>query len=242
MNNMKTYEEIVDAKLVAYTQMDPDYGVPLADAQELIAYCAKVSNPSSIKQEDMENSERLIKFLMKHSHWSPLEMVNAVVRIDTTRDIGRQLIRHPTFRFQEFSQRYAAALTGDDQGIQLVKSEARLQDHKNRQNSIELKDSDLTTSERILLKSWWNDVQEELANYIDVYYQKALDKGLAKETARKLLPEGMTTTTMFVNGTLRSWIHYADLRMGNGTQKEHILIAKAAAEAIHKIFPMMEKL
>lgn len=235
---MKNYEEIVDAKLVAYTQMDPEYGVPLADAQELIAYCAKVSNPDSQTQADMENSERLIKFLMKHSHWSPLEMVNAVLRINTTRDIGRQLIRHPTFRFQEFSQRYAAALTGDDQGIQLVKSEARKQDHKNRQNSIALGES-IGDQE---LRKWWNDIQEVVACTTEVFYQKAIDKGLAKETARKILPEGMTTTTMFVNGTIRSWVHYADLRLGNGTQKEHVLIAKAAAEAITKIFPMMEEL
>jgi thymidylate synthase (FAD) len=241
-NERKKYEEIVDAKLVAYTQVDPDYGIDLCDAQSLIAYCAKVSNPSSAKQEDLQNSDKLIKYLMKNSHWSPLEMVNAVLRLETTRDIGRQIIRHPTFRFQEFSQRYAAALTGDDQGIQLVLSEARLQDPKNRQNSIDISESDLETPERILLRDWWEDAQKGIADYAEFTYQKAIDKGLAKETARKILPEGLTTTTMFVNGSIRSWIHYADLRKGNGTQKEHVMIAKAAAKAITKIFPMMEEL
>lgn len=243
MQYTKNYEEVADAKLFAYTQLDPDYDrAELADMQELVAYCAKVSNPSLAKQADMSRSDKLITYLINNSHWSPLEMCDAVLEITTTRDIGRQIIRHPTFRFQEFSQRYAEALTEDDQPIEFVLSEARLQDHKDRQNSIPLDESDLTVSERILLRAWWHDAQQNIAEYAQVYYKEALSKGLAKETARKILPEGLTTTRMYMKGSIRSWIHYAHLRKGNGTQREHILIAEAAAKAITKVFPMMEKI
>ena len=242
-HHYQNYEEIASARLFSYTQLDPDYDTAeLKDMQELIAYCAKVSNPSLDKQADMTNSERLINYLIKNSHWSPLEMVDATLIIETTRDIGRQMIRHRTFGFQEFSQRYAEALTEDDQAIKFVLSEARLQDHKNRQNSIPLKESDMELSDRILLDAWWHDAQRGIAEYAQAIYKAAINKGLAKETARKVLPEGLTTTRMFMKGSIRSWIHYAQLRKANGTQKEHMLIANAAAEAISKVFPMMEKI
>lgn len=236
---MKDYDQIVSAKLVAYTQLDPDYDVPLADAQELIAYCAKVSNPSMAKQADMENSDKLIKYLVKHAHWSPLEMVDAVLEIVTTRDIARQMLRHKSFSFQEFSQRYAAALTGEDQGIELVLSDARRQDEKNRQNSIKL--DIYTNQEDWKLQRWWLSKQRDIALLVHETYAEALIKGLAKETARKILPEGMTTSKVYMKGSIRSWIHYLELRKANGTQLEHQMIARGCSEVISKIFPMMEE-
>jgi len=228
---MKTYNEIVSAKLFSYTQPDPDYKVDLSDVKELVAFSAKVSNASLSKQADLKNSDKLIDYLIKHSHWSPLEMADATVEYVTTRDIGRQIIRHPTFRFQEFSQRYAEALTSEGQDVELVLSEARLQDVKNRQNSIEIPYSDWR-------HDWWEDAQEKIATLVSQTYRDAIDNGLAKETARKILPEGMTTTRAFMKGSIRSWIHYLDLRQGNGTQKEHIVLATEIHKAINKVFPM----
>lgn len=199
----------------------------IEDAQDLIAYCARVSNPSN--QFNTETGEKLIKYLIKHRHWSPLEMCNATIGIDTTRDIAHQIIRHASFRFQEFSQRYAdPAAFGD----QFVIREARLQDEKNRQNSIETND--------IELQAWWDAQQKFMIESAKRIYQEAIERGIAKEQARVILPEGNTKTRLYMNGTLRSWVHYIELRSGNGTQKEHMEVARAVAEAISKIFPMID--
>lgn len=203
----------------------PDY---LRTPQELVAYCARVSNPSN--QLNAETSEKLIKYLIKHQHWSPLEMASACLEIETTRDIARQILRHRSFSFQEFSQRYA----DPTKDLEFVYREARLQDTKNRQNSIE------TTDET--LKNIWKIKQRDLANHALETYKWAIDNGLAKEVARAVLPEGLTMSRMYMNGTLRSWIHYIQLRSANGTQKEHMEIAKACALAITKIFPLTKEL
>ena len=191
--------------------------------QELVAYCARVSNPAN--QQNTETNEKLIRYLIKNNHWSPLEMVNICLEIETTRDIARQMLRHRSFSFQEFSQRYAVADLG------FVTREARLQDKKNRQNSIETEDSDLEEK--------WDSVQELLGDHAEAAYKWALDHGIAKEQARSVLPEGMTKSRMYMNGTLRSWVHYIQLRSGNGTQKEHREIALKCAEQIATIFPMI---
>lgn len=232
---MNRYEDIVDAKLYSYTQVDESQYPFVENVQDLIAYCAKVSNPSSEHHEDLKTSEKLIKNLIEWSHWSPLEMADITLDITTTRDIGRQIIRHPSFRFQEFSQRYAEALTDTDQGIQLVMSEARLQDKKNRQSSIELPKGDG-------IQKWWDRRQSELALEVTNVYNAAIHLGIAKEVARKILPEGMTTTRMFMKGSIRSWIHYIETRQANGTQKEHVLLARCCAEAISKVFPMAKEI
>ena len=215
-------------KLISYTQPDPDWEVEGIDnLQELIAYCARVSNPAN--QVNTETSERLIKYLLKHKHFSPLEMVNACIEIETTRDIAHQIVRHRSFAFQEFSQRYAEVGELSDT---FVKREARLQDTKNRQASVETDD--------YLLTSKWNELQDRVIHEARCAYDWAIENGIAKEqAARAVLPEGCTKTRLYMNGTLRSWVHYIELRSANGTQKEHAEIAKACAVEIAKIFPMI---
>tara|TARA_B100001287_G_C22642200_1_gene510749 strand:- start:517 stop:1188 length:672 start_codon:yes stop_codon:yes gene_type:complete len=222
----------MEVKLISYSkasefQTYPD-GQPL-NCQDLIAYCARVSNPSN--QMNKETSEKLIKYLVKHQHWSPLEMVSACLEIKTTRDIAHQIVRHRSFSFQEFSQRYADP---EDQGDMFEYSEARLQDPKNRQNSIEIEDAELQRQ--------WTNRQEEVALAAKYAYDWAIEQGIAKEQARKVLPEGLTKTTLYMNGTLRSWVHYIELRGANGTQKEHMDIAHACADVISNIFPLAKEL
>jgi thymidylate synthase (FAD) len=203
------------------------------NVQELIAFCARVSNPSN--QLNTETSEKLINYLVKHAHWSPLEMVSACVEITTTRDIARQILRHRSFAFQEFSQRYADPTT--DLSFEL--REARLQDTKNRQNSVELNMED---SEHRELVRIWNEKQHAVIKAARDAYTWAVQNGIAKEQARAVLPEGNTVSRLYMNGTLRSWIHFIELRAGNGTQKEHQLVALACAKVIAEIFPMAERL
>ena len=216
----------MNVKLINYSQ-SPD-GMNLL---EQVAFAARVSNPSN--QNNTETAEKLVRYLIKHQHWSPLEMVSVCLEIDTTRDIARQILRHRSFSFQEFSQRYARA---DDLGFEL--RDARLQDTKNRQNSIEM---DLTTDEQRQLAYQWENLQNDLLKRTKDVYTWALDKGIAKEQARAVLPEGNTKSRMYMNGTLRSWVHYIQLRSGNGTQKEHRDIALACADAIEPIFPMIKE-
>lgn len=196
--------------------------------QDLVSYCARVSNPAN--QENRETNEKLVRYLMGHQHWSPLEMVSICLEIETTRDIARQILRHRSFSFQEFSQRYAVA----DLGMEY--KEARKQDTKNRQNSIEIDASDETDA---ALQDKWTTLQAEVAEKTKDVYHWALENGIAKEQARAVLPEGMTVSRMYMNGTLRSWVHYIQLRSGNGTQKEHREVAVACAKAIEPIFPMI---
>jgi len=203
------------------------------NVQELIAFCARVSNPSN--QLNTETSERLINYLVKNSHWSPLEMVSACVEITTTRDIARQILRHRSFAFQEFSQRYADPTT--DLSFEL--REARLQDVKNRQNSVEL---NMENSEHRELVRMWNEKQHAVIRAARDAYTWAVQNGIAKEQARAVLPEGNTVSRLYMNGTLRSWIHFIELRSSNGTQKEHQVVALACAKAIAAIFPMAERL
>jgi len=216
-------------KLVSYsTPTDEFLNEGIDNAQELVAFCARVSNPSN--QLNTETSEKLIKYLIKNAHWSPLEMVSACLEIETTRDIARQILRHRSFSFQEFSQRYANPV----KDLEFVTREARLQDLKNRQNSIENDDEEIS--------NMWIEKQEHLINEARETYNWAIENGIAKEQARAVLPEGNTVSRMYMNGTLRSWIHYIELRSGNGTQKEHMEIALACAEVITKIFPMSKNL
>ena len=200
------------------------------NCQDLIAFCARVSNPSN--QMNTETSAKLIKYLVKNAHWSPLEMVNACLEIETTRDIAHQIVRHRSFSFQEFSQRYA---NPEDMADTFQTREARLQDAKNRQNSIEIDiDSDLHDE--------WSRQQRKVIDQARIAYEWAIHNGIAKEQARVVLPEGCTKTRLYMNGTLRSWIHYIELRSANGTQKEHMDIAKECAVVIAKIFPLMEEI
>ena len=216
-------------KLVSYSTPTREFlNEGIDNAQELVAFCARVSNPSN--QINTETSEKLIKYLIKNAHWSPLEMVSACLEIETTRDIARQILRHRSFSFQEFSQRYANPV----KDLEFVTREARLQDLKNRQNSIENKDEEIS--------NMWIEKQEHLINEAKETYNWAIENGIAKEQARAVLPEGNTVSRMYMNGTLRSWIHYIELRSGNGTQKEHMEIAVACAEVIAKIFPMSKNL
>jgi len=220
----------MNVKLVSYSQPSEEFKAEgLNDAQELIAFCARVSNPSN--QMNKETSEKLIKYLIKHAHWSPLEMVSACLEIDTTRDIAHQVVRHRSFSFQEFSQRYA---NPEDMGNMFELSEARLQDEKNRQNSIETDD--------VLLQTHWEQQQKRIIDLSKEVYDWALERGIAKEQARKVLPEGLTKTRLYMNGTLRSWVHYIELRGANGTQKEHMEIAHACAKVIAEIFPLAKEL
>ena len=209
-------------ELISYSQSPPRENNG-KDLQGLVAYCARVSNPSN--QSNTATNERLIDYLIKHDHWSPLEMVHICLEIETTRDIARQILRHRSFSFQEFSQRYAVA----DLGMET--REARLQDTKNRQNSIETDDPKLQE---------WTYIQETIAEKSREAYQWALEKGIAKEQARAVLPEGMTVSRMYMNGTLRSWLHYIQLRSGNGTQKEHREVALECAKVIATVFPLIE--
>ena len=195
------------------------------DLLQLVAYCARVSNPGN--QNNEKTAEKLVKYLIKHKHWSPLEMVSVCLEIDTTRDIARQILRHRSFTFQEFSQRYA----DPTEDLSFVTREARLQDNKNRQNSIDIPMEDS-------INYVWESYQEVIIERCKQAYKWAIEAGIAKEQARAVLPEGLTKSRMYVNGTLRSWIHYMDLRSGNGTQKEHAEIAKACAEVIYKLFPV----
>lgn len=217
------------ARLISYSQPQEGDLYVGEDAQELIAYCARVSNPSN--QLNSETSEKLIRYLIKHAHWSPLEMVSACLEIDTTRDIAHQIVRHRSFSFQEFSQRYADPA---EFGNQFVTREARLQDFKNRQNSIE--------TENVELHHEWMEQQEKVIAAAKEAYDWAIANDIAKEQARAVLPEGCTKTRLYMNGTLRSWVHYIELRSANGTQKEHMDVAKACAVEIAKIFPLMETL
>ncbi len=213
-------------KLVSYSKPSDDFEAEgLENVQDLIAFCARVSNPSN--QMNKKTAEKLIGYLIKWGHWSPLEMVNACLEINTTRDIAHQIVRHRSFSFQEFSQRYADP---DDQGQLFEYSEARLQDTKNRQNSIDIEDPKLQQE--------WEWSQMRVAHMAKKEYDWAIKKGIAKELARKVLPEGLTKTRLYMNGTLRSWIHYIELRGANGTQKEHMEIAHACATVIAEIFPM----
>ena len=219
----------MNVKLVSYSQPTDEFrDLGLADAQELIAYCARVSNPSN--QLNSETSEKLIRYLVRHAHWSPLEMVSACVEITTTRDIARQILRHRSFSFQEFSQRYA----DPTRDLNFVTREARLQDPKNRQNSVDVEDQ--------LLQNEWFRAQQRVIYAAQREYEWAIANGIAKEQARAVLPEGLIESRLYMNGTLRSWIHFIELRSGNGTQKEHQLIALACAKAIAAIFPMSESL
>ena len=204
------------------------------NVQELIAFCARVSNPSN--QINTETSEKLIKYLIKHAHWSPLEMASACLEIDTTRDIAHQIVRHRSFSFQEFSQRYAKP---DDMGDARVLRDARFQDPKNRQNSIDL---DPNNEQHRRLNEDFRMKQAELYSQAQKIYSWAIENGIAKEQARVVLPEGNTKTRLYMNGTLRSWIHYIELRGANGTQKEHMEIAHACAKVIAKIFPLANDL
>lgn len=202
----------------------------IVNAQELVAYCARVSNPAN--QNNTDTSEKLIRYLIKHNHWSPLEMVSACLEIEVTRDIARQILRHRSFSFQEFSQRYAVA----DLGWEL--KETRLQDTKNRQNSITLAGTSLT--EQNLMEQWkWK--QEEVISAVEHSYNWAIEHGIAKEQARAVLPEGLTLSRLYMQGTLRSWLHYIELRSGPETQKEHREVAVACAKALESIFPMVKE-
>ena len=219
----------MNVKLLSYSQPTREFEqLGIGDAQELIAYCARVSNPSN--QFNTETSEKLIRYLIKHQHWSPLEMVSACIEIETTRDIARQILRHRSFSFQEFSQRYA----DPTKDLDFVLREARLQDTKNRQNSIETENHEL--------KEQWNMKQMKIINLVKDTYKWAIDNGIAKEQARAILPEGNTVSRLYMNGTLRSWVHFIELRSSNGTQKEHQEVALACAKVISEIFPLAKNL
>ena len=216
-------------KLISYSKPTEEINSEgIKNIQELVAFCARVSNPSN--QLNTETSEKLISYLIKNAHWSPLEMVSACLEIETTRDIARQMLRHRSFSFQEFSQRYANPV----KDLEFVTREARMQDPKNRQNSIETDNS--------VIADEWVTKQNEVIETATKAYNWAIESGIAKEQARSVLPEGNTVSRLYMNGTLRSWIHYIQLRAANGTQKEHMEIANACAEVINKIFPMGENL
>jgi len=216
-------------KLISYSKPSRAmYDEGLTDAQELIAFCARVSNPSN--QFNMETADKLIRYLIKHKHWSPLEMVSACLEIETTRDIARQILRHRSFSFQEFSQRYA----DPTKDLSFVLREARLQDEKNRQNSIEME----PTIGNAMIQDEWKQRQLDLIAKVKDTYEWAISKGIAKEQARAVLPEGLTASRMYMNGTLRSWIHFIELRSGHGTQKEHMEVARECAAVIAEAFPM----
>jgi len=218
----------MNVKLVSYSQPTEQFrSHGIEDAQELIAYCARVSNPSN--QYNTETAEKLIRYLVKHQHWSPLEMVSACLEITTTRDIARQILRHRSFSFQEFSQRYA----DPTKDLSFVLREARLQDTANRQNSI-------TTDDK-MLSIEWERAQQRVIYAAKREYEWAIANGIAKEQARAVLPEGLIESRLYMNGTLRSWVHFIELRTGHGTQKEHMEIARECASAIYAIFPMVEE-
>jgi thymidylate synthase (FAD) len=227
MEKMLTENEITNVRLVSYSK--PADLLEVKDTQDLAAYCARVSNPAN--QLNSGTSEKLIRYLIKHAHWSPLEMVSACLEITTTRDIARQILRHRSFSFQEFSQRYANPV----EDLAFVLRDARLQDTKNRQNSIDI---DLKNDDGRRLAYQWEQMQKGVIEKAKDAYTWAVKHGIAKEQARAVLPEGNTVSRLYMNGTIRSWIHYIQLRAANGTQKEHILVANECAKAIAKIFPM----
>ncbi len=215
----------MNVKLLSYSQPTSEFAsLGITDAQELIAFCARVSNPSN--QFNNDTSSKLIRYLVRHKHWSPLEMVSACLEITTTRDIARQILRHRSFSFQEFSQRYA----DPTKDLNFVRREARLQDTANRQNSIETNDEDL--------QQRWEKWQNNVITEARMAYNWAIENGIAKEQARAVLPEGLIESKIYMNGTLRSWVHFIELRSANGTQKEHQEVAKACAEVIAQVFPM----
>jgi thymidylate synthase (FAD) len=216
----------MSVRLISYSQTTENLHVG-NDIQELVAYCARVSNPSN--QINEETSAKLLRYLAQHKHWSPFEMVSACLEIETTRDIARQILRHRSFSFQEFSQRYANPV----EDLEFVRRGARLQDPKNRQNSIDAAD--------IQTQDMWDMKQQEVIAKSKEVYNWAIEQGIAKEQARSVLPEGLTMSRLYVNGTLRSWIHFIDLRSGNGTQREHMAIAQACAKAISQVFPTIEE-
>jgi len=219
----------MQVRLISYTESyeGDALAVKPNDLEGLIAYCARVSNPDN--QNNSDTSEKLIKYLIKNKHWSPLEMVNACLEIETTRDIARQILRHRSFSFQEFSQRYA----DPTKELDFVTREARLQDDKNRQDSIDTEDD--------ILQNQWEMRQKSLIELSQETYNWAIENGIAKEQARAVLPEGLTMSRMYMNGTLRSWVHYIELRTANGTQKEHMDIAKDCAFEIAKVFPLLNE-
>jgi thymidylate synthase (FAD) len=226
----------VKVQLVSHSQPTAEFQqLKINDAQDLVAYCARVSNPAN--QFNTETSEKLIGYLIKHQHWSPLEMVSMCLEIETTRDIARQILRHRSFSFQEFSQRYADPTAEMTEAF--VVREARFQDTKNRQNSVEF---DMSDESQRLLAIEWERAQKRVLYTVEKEYKWAITNGIAKEQARALLPEGLTMSRMYMNGTLRSWIHYIELRSSNGTQKEHMEIAKECAVVISTIFPLAKKL
>ena len=222
-------EKNMKVKMVSFSQATDEFEHDgLTDVQELIAFCARVSNPSN--QFNTDTSEKLIKYLIANKHFSPLEMVSVCIEIETTRDIARQILRHRSFSFQEFSQRYA----DPTKDLSFVLREARLQDTKNRQNSIE--------NTNMALAAFWEERQKRVIQEAKDAYEWAILNGIAKEQARAVLPEGLTVSRLYMNGTLRSWVHYCELRMANGTQKEHADIAREIAKVIAEVFPMMKDL
>ena len=219
----------MNVRMISYSKPSREmYDEGLVDVQELVAFCARVSNPSN--QFNTDTSEKLIKYLIKHQHWSPLEMVSACLEIETTRDIARQILRHRSFSFQEFSQRYA----DPTKDLSFVLREARLQDTKNRQNSVE--------NENLALAAWWEERQKRVIEEAKNAYEWAIHNGIAKEQARAVLPEGLTVSRLYMNGTLRSWIHFIELRSANGTQKEHQEVARECAKVIAEVFPLANEL
>lgn len=217
------------ARLISYSQpVEQLKNEGITDANELIAYCARVSNPTN--QLNSATAEKLIDYLIKHKHWSPLEMASACIELETTRDIARQLLRHRSFSFQEFSQRYS----DPTEAFSFVTREARLQDSKNRQNSIQTTD--------VELQARWKDIQKDIIDQTVSAYEWAISKGIAKEQARVVLPEGLTTSKLYVNGTIRSWVHYIEVRTDESTQLEHRELALAIAQAISQIYPQINKL
>jgi thymidylate synthase (FAD) len=226
----------MDVRLVSYSRPTEEFeSVGIEDAQDLVAFCARVSNPAN--QSNTETSEKLIRYLIRNQHWSPLEMVSACCEITTTRDIARQILRHRSFSFQEFSQRYADPTAELSQAF--VLREARFQDTKNRQNSIEFDSSD---EQQRQLAIEWERAQKRVLFAVEREYAWAIKNGIAKEQARAVLPEGLTVSRLYMNGTLRSWIHFIELRSGHGTQREHMAVARACAEVISQVFPMASSL
>lgn len=223
--------------LISYTQpyVDAIDEREIFDIQELVAFCARVSNPQN--QNNSKTSAKLLEYLIRHKHWSPFEMVSVCLEVVTTRDIGRQILRHRSFAFQEFSQRYADP-TDAGSGLDYSIRECRLQDPVNRQNSIAIDENNI---EQKYLDHVWKKKQQELIALCDQTYKWAIQNGIAKEQARAVLPEGLTNSRMYIHGTLRSWIHYIDVRDGNGTQKEHAEIARECAKVIAKIFPLLDR-
>jgi thymidylate synthase (FAD) len=222
-------EKTMNVRMVSYSKpSDEMFEEGLVDVQELVAFCARVSNPNN--QFNTDTSEKLIKYLIKHQHWSPLEMVSACLEIETTRDIARQILRHRSFSFQEFSQRYA----DPTKDLSFVLREARLQDTKNRQNSVE--------NTNLALATWWEERQKRVIREAEEAYAWAIENGIAKEQARAVLPEGLTVSRLYMNGTIRSWIHFIELRSANGTQKEHQEVARQCAKVIAEVFPLANEL